>query len=37
MGNIDIYIKEYKEQSRKAFMKDVKPSGVKVKGIPQDM
>ena len=37
MGNIDINIKEYKEQSWKAFMKDVKPSGVKVKGIPQDI
>ncbi len=35
MGGFDIYVKEYKNAKWKAFMKDVKPSGVKVKGIPQ--
>ncbi len=37
MGDFDIYVKEYKNAKWKAFMKDVKPSGVKIKGIPQDI
>ena len=37
MVNFDIYVKEYKDANWKAFMKDVKPSGVKIKGIPQDI
>ena len=35
MDSFDIYVKEYKDAKWKSFMKDVKPSGVKVKGIPQ--
>ena len=37
MDSFDIYVKAYKDANWKAFMKDVKPSGVKVKGIPQDV
>ena len=37
MDSFDIYIKEYKDAKWKSFMKGVKPSGVKVKGIPQDI
>ena len=37
MDNFDFYVKEYKDANWKAFMKGVKPSGVKVKGIPQDI
>lgn len=37
MDNFDFYVKEYKDAKWKSFMKDVKPSGVKVKGIPQDI
>ena len=37
MDNFDFYVKAYKDANWKAFMKDVKPSGVKIKGIPQDI
>ena len=37
MDNFDFYVKAYKDANWRAFMKDVKPSGVKVKGIPQDI
>ena len=37
MDNFDFYVKAYKDANWKAFMKNVKPSGVKVKGIPQDI
>lgn len=37
MDSFDIYVKEYKDAKWKSFMKGVKPSGVKVKGIPQDI
>ena len=37
MESFDIYVKEYKNEKWNAFMKSVKPSGVKVKSIPQDI
>ena len=37
MDNFDFYVKAYKDANWKSFMKGVKPSGVKVKGIPQDI
>lgn len=37
MDNFDFFVKEYKNNNWNAYMKNVKPSGVKVKGIPQDI
>ena len=37
MDNFDFYVKQYKNNNWNAFMKNVKPSGVKVKGVPQDI
>ena len=37
MDNFDFFVKEYKNNNWNAFMKNVKPSGVKVKGVPQDI
>lgn len=37
MDSFDIYVKAYKDANWRVFMKNVKPSGVKVKGIPQDI
>ena len=37
MDSFDFYVKAYKDANWRAFMKNVKPSGVKVKGIPQDI
>ena len=37
MDSFEIYVKEYKDANWRAFMKGVKPSDVKVKGIPQDI
>ena len=37
MDNFDFLVKEYKNNNWNAFMKNVKPSGVKVKGVPQDI
>lgn len=37
MDNFAFFVKEYKNNNWNAFMKNVKPSGVKVKGIPQDI
>jgi hypothetical protein len=37
MDNFDFFVKEYKNNNWNAYMKNVKPSGVKVKGVPQDI
>ena len=37
MDNFAFFVKEYKNNNWNAFMKNVKPSGVKVKGVPQDI
>ena len=37
MGIFAFFVKEYKNNNWNAFMKNVKPSGVKVKGVPQDI
>ena len=37
MDNFDFLVKQYKNNNWNAFMKNVKPSGVKVKGVPQDI
>ena len=37
MDSFDFYVKAYKDANWRAFMKNVKPSGVKVKGVPQDI
>ena len=37
MDNFDFFVKEYKSNNWNAYMKNVKPSGVKVKGVPQDI
>lgn len=37
MDNFDFFVKQYKNNNWNAFMKNVKPSGVKVKGVPQDI
>ena len=37
MDNFDFFVKEYKNNNWNTYMKNVKPSGVKVKGIPQDI
>ena len=37
MDGFDFYVKEYRNEKWNTFMKNVKPSGVKVKGIPQDI
>ena len=37
MDNFDFYVKQYKNNNWNAFMKNVKPSSVKVKGVPQDI
>ena len=37
MDSFDFYVKAYKDANWRAFMKNVKTSGVKVKGIPQDI
>lgn len=37
MDNFDFYVKQYKNNNWNAYMKNVKPSGVKVKGVPQDI
>ena len=37
MDSFDFYIKAYKDANWRDKKKNVKPSGVKVKGIPQDI
>ena len=37
MDSLDFYVKAYRNDNWNAFMKNVKPSGVKVKGVPQDI
>ena len=37
MDNFDFLVKQYKNNNWNAYMKNVKPSGVKVKGVPQDI
>lgn len=37
MDNFDFFVKQYKNNNWNAYMKNVKPSGVKVKGVPQDI
>ena len=37
MDNFDFLVKQYKNNNWNAFMKNVKSSGVKVKGVPQDI
>ena len=37
MDSFEFYVKEYRNDKWYFYMKNVKPSGVKVKGVPQDI
>ena len=37
MDSFEFYVKEYRNDKWNFYMKNVKPSGVKVKGVPQDI
>ncbi len=37
MDSYEFYVKEYRNDKWNFYMKNVKPSGVKVKGVPQDI
>lgn len=37
MDIFEFYVKEYRNDKWNFYMKNVKPSGVKVKGVPQDI